>query len=210
MKQENPKDLEETHKEANITNKNEPYIENQGDNVFENEEDTEEKMGEKLVNQIARHDNDHNNDVVMARPDLPVPTFDQNNESLVINDTNKERLVNQNFNKMLDEKHSKGDKRLAHIKHIDIKNDVHVNKKDEVHKGKGNKKDTMVENKGEQLVHQIERHDNDLNNDIVMARPDLLVHIFDLNNQSLVINEARWLIRNLTKYITVKMMWNVK
>ena len=77
-------------------------------------------------------------------------------------------------------------------------------------KGKVIKKDTMVENKGEQLVHQIERHDNDLNNDIVMARPDLLVHIFDLNNQSLVINEARWLIRNLTKYIPVKMMWNVK
>ena len=74
----------------------------------------------------------------------------------------------------------------------------------------GNKKDTVVQNKGEQLVNQIERHDSDLNNDIVMARPDLLVHIFDLNNQSLVINEARWLIRNLTKYIPVKMMWNVK
>ena len=54
----------------------------------------------------------------------------------------------------------------------------------------GNKKDTVVQNKGEQLVNQIERHDSDLNNDVVMARPDLLVHSFDLNNQSLVINKT--------------------
>ena len=66
MKQENPKEPKETHKEANIKNKNEAHIENQGGNVFEKEEDTEEKMGEKLLNQIERHDNDVNNDVVMA------------------------------------------------------------------------------------------------------------------------------------------------
>ena len=115
----------------------------------------------------------------MARPDLLVHTFDLNNESLVVDEMNKEKLVNKKFNKVSDEKHSKGDNRLAHIEQDDIKKGVHVNKKD-----------TMVENKGEQLVHQIERHDSDLNNDIVMARPDLLVHTFDLNNESLVINET--------------------
>ena len=173
-KKGNPKDLVKNHKEANIKK------ENEGEKILENEEDTEERMGEKHVNQIERHDNNLNNDVEMARPDLLVHTFDLNIESLVITEVNKEKLVNKNFNKVLDAKHSKGDKRLEQIEHIDIKKDVHVNKKDEVHKGKGNKKDNMVENKGEQLVNQIERRDSDPNKDIVMALPDLLVHTFEI------------------------------
>ena len=132
----------------------------------------------------------------MARPDLLVHTFELKNESLVISDMNKEKIVNKNFNKTLDELHSNGDKRLAHIEHIDTEKVLHGKKKDDILEGKnddkqlGDTKDNMVENKGEQLVHQIERHDSDLNNDIVMARPDLLVHTFDLNNESLVINET--------------------
>ena len=59
--------------------------------------------------------------------------------------------MNKNFNQVLDQKHSIGDKRLAHIEHIDIKENIHVNKKDEVHKGNGNKKDTMDENIGENI-----------------------------------------------------------
>ena len=51
------------------------------------------------------------------------------------NETNKEKLVNTKFNNILDEMHSDGDKGLAHIEHIDIKKDKHVNKKDEVHQG---------------------------------------------------------------------------
>ena len=185
-KQENLKELVKTHKEENIKEKNEAHIVNQGGKVLENEEDTEEKMGEKLVNQIERHDKDLNNDIVMARPDLLLHTSDLKNESLVISEMNKEKILNENFNKTMDELHSNGDKRLAHIEHIDTEKVLHGKKKDDILEGKnadkqlGDKKDSMVENKGEQLVNQIERHDNDLNNDIVMARPDLLVHTFDI------------------------------
>ena len=72
----------------------------------------------------------------MAWPDLHVHTFDLNNESLVINETYKEKLVNKSFNKILDKMHSNGDKCIAHIEPIDINKEVLVNKKDEVHKEK--------------------------------------------------------------------------
>ena len=44
----------------------------------------------------------------MARPDLLVHTFDLNNQSLVINETNKEKLGNKKFNKMLNKVNAGG------------------------------------------------------------------------------------------------------
>ena len=52
------------------------------------------------MNQIERHDSDLNNDVVMARPDLLLHTFDQNNQSIGLNETNKEKLDTKKFNKI--------------------------------------------------------------------------------------------------------------
>ena len=81
--------------------------------------------------------------------------------------------------------HSDDDELLEQNDYINIKKDKHVNKKDEVQKEKNvdkqlrnKKKDTIVEINGEKLINQIEHNDSDLNNDIVMARLDLLVHIF--------------------------------
>ena len=78
-KQANPNEAVKNPNKANIKKKNEARNVNHGEKILENEEDTEERMGEKLVNQIERHDNNLNNDVEMARPDLLVHTFDQKN-----------------------------------------------------------------------------------------------------------------------------------
>ena len=126
-------------------------------------------MGVKLVNQIERHDNDLNNDIVMAHPDLIIE--------------NKNQKANKDaYN---------GQKR-DHIEHANNEKEAKIKQKAAAHKDKKGEKlfaeeeETIREKKGEKLVNQIEHHDNDLNNDIGMAHPDT----FDLNNESFVINET--------------------
>jgi hypothetical protein len=56
----------------------------------------------------------------------------------------------------------------------------------------------------------MEHRDSDLTNDIVMARPDILVHTFDLNIQFSVIDETNKEKLVNKKGIPGKMMWKVK
>ena len=149
-----------------------------GEQILDKQED---KKGERFVDQIERHDNELNNDVIMARPDLLIHTFDLKNESLVMGENNEKKHVNKKFNKFLDKIHKKSDKRLDHIEHVNKKGDKEQRKenKHEVKKIEtlvGDQKDLIVEDKGENLVNQIERHGNKINNEVVMGRPDVLIH----------------------------------
>ena len=181
-------DIADTNKEGG----KQKVKEKPGELVIKKEKQKEEDLkGEKLFNQIERHDSDINNNVVMARPDLLVHTLDSNNQSLVINETNKEILTKKKFQKLLNKLHENEKKNLEHIEHhIDVAKQNFLNMDDKNGELLSNFKDANIEQKGEKLANQVERHDNNLNNDVVMARPDLFVHTFDSNNESLVINQT--------------------